>query len=412
MNEVVFTTYSFGDLYVRQQQRLKESILSIYPNANLRFWKDESGESYPQEGRPPGAKTFKESMYGFKVHCIKNCLNEGFKKIIFLDAAMVLESKIDRVMELASELGVLCAIDRSSLKDRCSDRALNYRGKSRKEIEDLTIVGGSLYVFDFNNPITESVFNMWSYMESAGMFGSEYEAANGLIQGHRNDEACMALCLDAFGLKPLGFDEVGYHNLGNTRKGSEVFVFHKLHFKSIGVVEEHSVDESLLPIHANILDLGCRGFQFTNKLRELEHKVYPVDIGEFEGDYYRYAIAHKDGSCGVSNERDPDATHIIEGNEIPMMTIESFGKLVKVDKWDLIKMDIEGEEYNILKESKHPMAPQVSVEFHAHCVQSQTKGVLDNLLDWLSTWYYIHNRVWEEKHSCHANYWDILLIAK
>lgn len=417
MKDVVFTSYAFGDLYVRQQERLKQSILKLYPDANIRFWSSESGDSYNNINElPPGSKTFKESMYGFKVHCIFNCLKEGFPIIIYLDTAIVLENKIDEVLEFASKVGVAVPIDRSNLKDRVSDKALAYCNKKRHEIDHLTIVGGSLIIFDFNNPITKDIFAMWYDMEAKGLFGSEYEAANGLMQGHRHDEACMSLCLDAFGSKPFGFEEVGYHNLGQERKGKEVFTFYKLHFKGIGEIAEHSVDLSMLPIKANILDLGCRGFQFTDKLRGLEHNIYPVDIGAngetgLDKTYYRIAISDKDGWAGVSKERDPEATNVIEGDEVPMMTLKTFSEHVGVDKWDLIKMDIEGSEMGILKNSTHPIASQVSVEFHAHCT-TQTKEEIDNLLNWLSQWYFIHNREWKEAHGSAANYWDILLISK
>ena len=84
--------------------------------------------------------------------------------------------------------------------------------------------------------------------------------------------------------------------------------------------------------------------------------------------------------------------------------------MLGVEKWDLIKMDIEGEEIKVLRSLQHPYCKQISVEFHAHC--GQTKQELDELLDWLSTWYDIHNRVWEERHGAGFNYWDVLLIAK
>ena len=33
---------------------------------------------------------------------------------------------------------------------------------------------------------------MWKRSELRGMFGSQYEASSELINGHRNDESCMA----------------------------------------------------------------------------------------------------------------------------------------------------------------------------------------------------------------------------
>ena len=410
MKDVVFTSYAFGGLYVMQQKRLEDSIKQVYPEANIRFWHSDNGNSDTKEV-PPGSPTFAESMYGFKVHCVKNCLAEGFKKVVFLDAAMILEGKIDEVMDRASKLGVLATIDRTELKSVISDQCLKYIGDV--DLTGLTIVGGSLYVFDFNNPKCVDIFNYWAELEADGMFGLEDDCSRGLLGAHRKDETCMALALNKYGAKPLGFDEVGYHNLGNKRELDPIFTFCKLHFKNIGKVHDHLLNESLIPPHANILDLGCRDFIFTNFFKEKEHNVYPIDIGELEGDYSKLAISSKDGHCSVQDERDPDATHIKEGNDLPMMTIDTFSKLVQVDHWHLIKMDIEGEELEILRTAQHPIADQITVEFHAHCKElGHTKQMIDEVLDMLSEFYYIENRLWEDKHSAGFNYWSFLLIAK
>lgn len=415
MNDVVFTSYAFGQLYVRQQERLRQSILKIYPDANIRFWTSKDGTTLNDLSEmPPGSKTFSESMYGFKVHCIENCRKEGFTKIIFLDVAVCLEGEIDHVLKAANEVGFLAPIDRSALNGKVSDAALEYFGRSRESIKDLTIISGSLYVLDFTNPITEKVFGMWYDMEAKGLFGSEAQAARGTIQGHRSDEACLSLCLDHFGIKPVGFDVAGYHNVNaEPIPNGRSFVFHKLHGRGIVKVAEHSVDESRLPAYANILDAGCRDFTWYNAMRELGHNVYPVDIDFLETDipYYRIALSHENGECSIEWSRDAQATRMQPGSGTPMMTIEKFSELVGVNHWHLAKFDIEGSEYLILKNAHHPIADQVSVEFHAHCA-GHTKQQLDELLDYLSEYYYITNRVWEFANGAGYSYWDILLIAK
>ena len=414
MKDVVFTSYAFGELYVMQQKRLEDSIRNIYPEANIRSWSSVSGSSdNNRDELPPGSPTFAESMYGFKVHCVKNCLAEGFKKIIFLDAAMILEGKIDKVMDKAAEVGVLAAIDRAVLSQVISDQCLRYIGKTDKDLEGLTIVGGSLYIFDFNNPKCVDIFNYWAELEAEGMFGKEDDCSRGILGAHRKDETCMSLALNKYGSKPYGFDEVGYHNIGDKREDAPMFTFCKLHFKGIGVVHDHKLNQSLLHPHSNILDLGCRDFKFTEFFREFEHNVYPVDIGTSPGEYHRIAVSDKDGYCGVQKERDPDATHICKGDNMPMMTLDTLSKFLMVKHWHLIKMDIEGEELNILKTATHPIADQVTVEFHAHVKElGHTKKVIDEVLDMLEEFYYIENRLWEDKHSAGFNYWSVLLIAK
>ena len=181
---------------------------------------------------------------------------------------------------------------------------------------------------------------------------------------------------------------------------------------NIQVIGEHSVDFSLLgKCPANILDIGCRGFDFACRFGGED--VYSIDIDVCDGfriPYYRLAISDRCGTCGIQRSDDPQATRITEGKEIPMMTIPMFSKMVGVKHWDVIKLDIEGEEIRVLRSLPHPYATQITVEFHAHL--GQTKEELDNLLDWLSGWYEIHNRIWEERHGAGYNYWDVLLIRK
>lgn len=177
---------------------------------------------------------------------------------------------------------------------------------------------------------------------------------------------------------------------------------------TIQVVHEHSVCVSMLAPHSRILDAGCRDFEFTNAFRNLGHQVTAIDIGAFNGNYLRVGLSTTFKSCFISDDKDPQANKLSETgrhkiNAVPLSELER----IAGGKFDLIKLDIEGEELPVLASLKHPIAKQISVEFHAHC--GQTKQQLDELLDWLSEWYSIHNRIWEERHGAGFNYWDILL---
>lgn len=180
----------------------------------------------------------------------------------------------------------------------------------------------------------------------------------------------------------------------------------------IQTIEEHSVDVDLLHKGSTVLDAGCRDFTFTDAMIKLGCNVYPVDIDLFpDRHYYRLALSDSDGTCGIVHTSDPQGKHICTGNELNMMTIKSFSDLVGINKWDLIKLDIEGSEINILKYAVHPIARQLSVEFHSHC-GNQPQIELDKLIDYLSEWYDVYNRNWENRYSAGYNYWDILFIEK
>jgi hypothetical protein len=182
----------------------------------------------------------------------------------------------------------------------------------------------------------------------------------------------------------------------------------------IEVVSEHSVDLSLLPDSATILDCGCRGFGFTNYFRSKGHRVLAIDIDKLDGDYLRVGIGHANGKAAVSEHLDPQARKLTpydpSKESVDVYTLTNLERIYG-QKFDLIKLDVEGEEQSILRTASHPIAKQVSVEFHAHCT-SETKETIDDLLSWLGRWYTIYNKVWESRHGAGFNYWDILLIAK
>lgn len=179
-------------------------------------------------------------------------------------------------------------------------------------------------------------------------------------------------------------------------------------------IAEHTVCLELLPKYAKVIDAGCRGMAFTDELRKLKHDVYPIDCDNLpQTQYFQYALSHKQEPYSLIKTSDPQATHIELNHfsDLCTHTIDSFSKVVGIRHWDLIKLDIEGAEFAILEEARHPIADQVSVEFHAHCT-TQTKEEIDELLKHLSNWYTIHNQVWENRHGAGYNYWDVLLINK
>jgi len=215
MDDICFTSVCFGDRrYCEQQLRLKKSILDIYPNANLNFYYDRV---------PASAKSFVTSLYGFKVHAINESRSFGFKKVIWLDPAMVLIKELDgRLLQNP----VVAVKDDHKLDKLISEQCLNYYSLTREQLfrEDWRLVGGSLYYFDFNVQVAEDIFLTWHNAEKEGLFGSQAEAASEQIQGHRNDESCMAVAMYINDVQPKPGPDVGYCIEKNT-------IFSKKHFK-------------------------------------------------------------------------------------------------------------------------------------------------------------------------------------
>lgn len=193
MTDFIFTSVAFGPRYVEQQQRLHNSILQIYSADHHIQWTDTL---------PPGSKSHKQSPYGFKVHAIEHARSMGHKKIIWIDTACILQDKADYWFSLIDKYGVVAAKDDNLLTNCIGGNALYLYGDPN--IEGYHLVGGSLYIFDFNNPLSEKVFEDWKKAEAVGAFRDERK--------HRHDEACMSMALYRNGYEPTPYDVARYNN--------------------------------------------------------------------------------------------------------------------------------------------------------------------------------------------------------
>lgn len=212
MKDLVFVSVAFGQRYLDQQTRLKQSILDIYPEANIMFWYDEL---------PPGSKSMNDSLYGFKVHAIYEA-QKKFSKVLWLDPAMILVKEVD----ILDGFNFAVVKDDNLVHKFTSNKSLEYFGLSRDHITEkrIHLVGGSLYYFDFNSEDVKLLFSTWYNAEANGIFGSQQQEASQQLQGHRSDETCMALSMYKTGFHPLGAYEIGYCIESNP-------TFIKKHFK-------------------------------------------------------------------------------------------------------------------------------------------------------------------------------------
>lgn len=182
----------------------------------------------------------------------------------------------------------------------------------------------------------------------------------------------------------------------------------------IQVIDNHSVDISLLQQGSTVLDVGCRGFSFALQLEKIGCKVFPVDPDDLTDNipYYKCAISNYNGTCDLVHTLDPQAKYTKPGNTIEVFDLETFSKKVGVEKWDLIKLNCEGDEYHILPSIHRPIAKQLSLDFHEHTHRKIGKENIDNMLSRLQQWYDIKVASWEARYCAGFNYWDVLLVQK
>lgn len=181
----------------------------------------------------------------------------------------------------------------------------------------------------------------------------------------------------------------------------------------VELIAEHLIETDLIFEGARVLDLGCRNFEWTKAMRAKGCIVFPVDCDVLnEGQaYYRVAITNYDGKCGVNHTKDPQGTHIQDGNEIDCFTLQSFSKMVGVKKWECIKLDVEGEEEKIIYSMTSAPSKSLSIEFHCHL--GQTPAQIEAMVQHLESLGYERTRhEATNQHGAGLNFWSSLFIKK
>lgn len=185
MDDLIFCSVAVDNpAYFTQMKRLKQHLLMIYGNPDLLFY---------QNTYPPGSKLFLDSLYGFKVHAIKEGKNKGYRRVVWLDTAMIPLQKIDFFFPAAEREGVFTVKDSNPIKNVVSNRCLEYFNL-KKEYLKFNLIGGSFYIFDFSTEKGNKIFEQWYEAEKAGIFGSQEEESSERLQGHRHDETVLSIC--------------------------------------------------------------------------------------------------------------------------------------------------------------------------------------------------------------------------
>lgn len=169
-------------------------------------------------------------------------------------------------------------------------------------------------------------------------------------------------------------------------------------------VHGHSFDENVTEPGDYVLDLGCRGFEFSESLTRMGYDVRCVDADKLNGVYLLYAVLNSIRKCSII----PNGlgTKVIPGNNIQGVTIDWLSGHFNIMCWGLIKMDIEGSEYEVIMSLKSPPAKQLSIEFHRDIYG---KPSIDECVEHLEGLGYITA---QHEPTANGNYYDSVFILK
>jgi len=191
----------------------------------------------------------------------------------------------------------------------------------------------------------------------------------------------------------------------------------------IEVIDNHSVATDLLRGGA-VLDAGARGFRFSRWFAERGHKVYAFDPApDIENlritnlNFYRMGLVGtgKPGDWHLVQCDDPEASYLKRGEAdhfIATTDIQGIMSFCRIQMFDVVKLNVEGAEYDILESWPGPIARQVVVSFHEHTGRGRGREGCDLLVERMRQWYDVPVHQWERRYCCSENYWDTLFTLR
>lgn len=205
---------------------------------------------------------------------------------------------------------------------------------------------------------------------------------------------------------------------------------------------EHSFDISLISAGGWGIDFGCgTDFYISKTMLDFGLKVIAVDpnpriqsVLDSPDLFYENAalVSSETQIAEFSLYNDTDAASFCQPKndvfflkkeetiKVATITLDKIMKKYGVEQFEILKLDIEGAEYDFLMSIEGPVAKQISIEFHdfrgLNPCYPDNELYYQKLFEKLSRWYKIskHN---VEKHPglsppyCY-NYWDSLLTLK
>lgn len=181
-------------------------------------------------------------------------------------------------------------------------------------------------------------------------------------------------------------------------------------------VDGHTFFPGLLTDHGWIIDAGCRGFKLAEYMevqkprinyKDFNYQTYCLDIERFEkpelvtvfkqaaltnhsGETECYLFGNGTGNFikGINGEPGNTEDRPVQKITVPCITLQDIYNEIGTDI-DLLKLDIEGAEYEIL-ESLEPIPKQITVEFHEHCHTELHRKYIDKVLEHLCKHYHMN----------------------
>lgn len=214
----IIVSCGIGDHYAAGFREQGRRVTHYCPDAWQLFYDD----------YPAGCPTQEQSQYAFKIFALERAIREGFRYVLWMDAAFSPVASIEPLWKEIERAGWYVPPQGNEMLDRwCSDDALGIFNIDRAKAGIIPLVYSGLVGLDMQTAsfIGTRVWREWERLYSWGTFdgchvnlpgqprqpwGQKWQghvSHDPKVQGHRHDESALSYVLWSLGLVPksLGF---------------------------------------------------------------------------------------------------------------------------------------------------------------------------------------------------------------
>jgi hypothetical protein len=194
-----------------QLELIKSSIMfwggdyimrSVDGYCNNYFGVDIKLGSWPVTNKHGYSWQHKDMPYQFKPYAILEALEAGYKQILWCDSTIRLMDNPEILWQQCAEHGILAWNNEGHpLKPWIAPHAAKSIGIDPNGVQQIM---ACCIMFDFNNPITQKVFDEWVACSRNGSF------LNKGFDNHRHDQACLSAIMHKHGVAVQPYGTLAY----------------------------------------------------------------------------------------------------------------------------------------------------------------------------------------------------------
>lgn len=191
--EACIITLGIGKRYERGVDRLESLVYSLKVGADF----------YGYKKYPDGIPTHEEIPYGFKYFLIKQKLDEGYKRVLWLDSSVLITDNLDWLWEK----DIMIINNTHDLGRYSSDKCLEYFKMNRKTAYNIISILGGLIMFEKKyyyliNKMCELAKSKITFEGSHSNINNEV-STNSKVKGHRHDQSVLTILIQNTDIEPL-----------------------------------------------------------------------------------------------------------------------------------------------------------------------------------------------------------------